>query len=188
VAVLRTLIRCLLALFLWIGVSGAASVPAAPASVTGSPQASQADLHDRLLDLLGVGICGDDDSDEDNILCGGDLLADLVSDPALLLMSRGTCSRLLEQLYNRQVCDPHKDDCGQMHHGVPPSPQGRQILVSVGRRPDHRPQRRARAPRLRAPRPAGARRPDPAFAPHQPDPAARPRRPRVVAPGCRALL
>lgn len=129
-AILRTLIRCLLALFLWIGVSGAASVPAAPASVTGSPQASQADLHDRLLDLLGVGICGDDESDEDNILCGGDLLADLVSDPALLLMSRGTCSRLLEQLYNRQVCDPHKEDCGQMHHGVPPSPQGRQILVS----------------------------------------------------------
>ena len=130
-AVLRTLLRCLLALFLWIGVSGAASVPAAPASVQSSAPASQADLHDRLLDLLGVGICGDDESDDDNILCGGDLLANLVSDPALLLMSRGTCSRLLEQLYNRQVCDPHKEDCGQMHHGVPPSPQGPQLLVSA---------------------------------------------------------
>lgn len=130
-AALRTLVRCLLALFLWIGVSGAASVAPAPASVQGSAPASQADLHDRLLDLLGVGICGDDDSDADNVLCGGDLLADLVSDPALLLMSRGTCSRLLEQLYNRQVCDPHKEDCGQVHHGVPPGPQGPRLLNST---------------------------------------------------------
>jgi hypothetical protein len=127
VAVLRTLVRCLLALFLWIGVSGAASVPAAPASIHGSAPPSQADLHDRLLDLLGVGICGDEDSDEDDILCGGDLLADLVSDPAMLLMSRGTCSRLLEQLYNRQICDPHKEDCGQLHRGLPPPPQGAQL-------------------------------------------------------------
>jgi hypothetical protein len=133
VAALRTLLRCLIALFLWIGVSGAASVPSAPASTSGhtSAQASQADLHDRLLDLLGVGICGDDESDDDNIFCGGDLLADLVSDPALLLMSRGTCSRLLEQLYNRQVCDPHKEDCGQMHPGAPVSPQGPRLLVSA---------------------------------------------------------
>lgn len=137
-AALRTLIRCLLALFLWIGVSGAASVPAAPASVQGGhdgghggASARQTDLHNRLLDLLGVGICGDDESDEDNILCGGDLLADLVSDPALLLMSRGTCSRLLEQLYNRQVCDPHREDCGQMHHGVPPPPIGPELLISA---------------------------------------------------------
>lgn len=132
-AALRTLLRCLIALFLWIGVSGAASVPAAPATTSGhiSAQASQADLHDRLLDLLGVGICGDDESDGDNILCGGDLLADLVSDPALLLMSRGTCSRLLEQLYNRQVCDPHKEDCGQVHQGAPLSSQGPRLLVSA---------------------------------------------------------
>lgn len=130
-AALRTLIRCLLALFLWIGVSGAASVPSAPASVQGVAPASQADLHDRLLDLLGVGICGDDDSDADNILCGGDMLADLVSDPALLLMSRGTCSRLLEQLYNRQVCDPYKEDCGQVHQGVPPGPRGPRLLTSA---------------------------------------------------------
>jgi len=138
VAALRTLIRCLLALLLWIGVSAAASVPAAPASAHGAQDggqagasARQADLHDHLLDLLGVGICGDDESDADNILCGGDLLADLVSDPALLLMSRGTCSRLLEQLYNRQVCDPHREDCGQMHHGVPPPPIGPELLISA---------------------------------------------------------
>ncbi len=117
-------------LLLWIGVSGAASVPAAPASTAGASlgEAGQSDLHARLLDLLGgVGICGDDDSDEDDVLCGGDLLAGLVTDPAMLLMSRGTCSRLLEQLYTRQVCDPHKEDCGQVQHGNVPPPQGSQL-------------------------------------------------------------
>jgi len=127
VALLRTSLRCLLALLLWIGVSSyvvvAASAPAAPASVQAGVEANQSDLHARLLDLLGgVGICGDDDSDEDDVLCGGDLLADLVSDPAMLLMSRGTCSRLLEQLYARQVCDSNKEDCGQVHHGNLPPP------------------------------------------------------------------
>ncbi len=130
-AALRTLLRCLLALFLWIGVSGAASVPAAPASSQPGPQASQSDLHARLLDLLGgVGICGDDDSDEDDVLCGGDLLAGLVSDPAMLLMSRGTCSRLLEQLYSRQVCDPDQEDCGQVQRGALPPPQGPRLAPS----------------------------------------------------------
>jgi hypothetical protein len=128
---LRTLVRCLLALFLWIGVSGAASVPAAPASVNtpgAGPQASQSDLQARLLDLLGgVQICGDEESDEDDVLCGGDLLAGLVVDPAMLLMSRGTCSRLLEQLYTRQVCDPHKEDCGQLRRGALAPPQGPQL-------------------------------------------------------------
>ncbi len=131
-AALRTLLRCLLALFLWIGVSGAASVPAAPASVQPGAEANQSDLHARLLDLLGgVGICGDDDGDEDDVLCGGDLLAGLVSDPAMLLMSRGTCSRLLEQLYSRQVCDPNKEDCGQIQRGALPPPQGPQLAPSA---------------------------------------------------------
>lgn len=127
-AALRTLLRCLLVLSLWIGVSGAASVPATQATPARTAQADQSDLHARLLDLLGgVGICGDDDSEEDDVLCGGDLLAGLVSDPAMLLMSRGTCSRLLEQLYSRQVCDPTRDDCGQMRHGGLPPPQTVQL-------------------------------------------------------------
>ncbi len=127
-AALRTLLRCLLVLSLWIGVSGAASVPATLVTAPSVPQADQSDLHARLLDLLGgVGICGDEDSEEDDVLCGGDLLAGLVTNPAMLLMSRGTCSRLLEQLYSRQVCDPARDDCGQLQHGDVPRPQSGQV-------------------------------------------------------------
>lgn len=128
-AVLRTFLRCMFALVLWIGVSAAASVPAAAASGPAEQaRADQSDLHARLLDLLGgVGICGDEASDADDVLCGGDLLAGLVSDPAMLLMSRGTCSRLLEELYSRQVCDPTKQDCGQLRHGGLPPPQSIQI-------------------------------------------------------------
>jgi hypothetical protein len=121
----------LLVLALWVGVSGAASVPAAPASVQGAAPAGATDLQARLLDLLGgVGICGDDESDADDVLCGGDLLAGLVSDPAVLLMSRGTCSRLLEQLYNRQVCESEREDCGELRHGNLPPPQGPRLAPS----------------------------------------------------------
>ena len=107
-------------------------VSPAPASGPENPARSdQSDLHARLLDLLGgVGICGDEASDEDDVLCGGDLLAGLVSDPAMLLMSRGTCSRLLEQLYSRQVCDPTTEDCGQLRHGGLPPPQTIQVAPS----------------------------------------------------------
>ena len=127
-AVLRTLLRVLLVLSLWIGVSGAASVPATLVTAPSTPEADQSDLHARLLDLLGgVLICGDEDSAEDDVLCGGDLLAGLVTDPSMLLMSRGTCSRLLEQLYSRQVCDPARDDCGQMQHGGLPAPRPVQV-------------------------------------------------------------
>jgi hypothetical protein len=124
VAALRTLFRCLLVLALWVGVSGAASVPATAAPATATALAGQSDLQARLLDLFGgVGICGDADDDSEDVLCGGDLLAGLVSDPAMLLMSRGQCSRLLEHLYRQQVCDPGTQNCGHMDvGGLPPPP------------------------------------------------------------------
>jgi hypothetical protein len=122
VAAVRALLRCLLVLALWVGVSGAASVPATAAPATATALASQSDLQERLLDLFGgVRICGDDEDSED-VLCGGDLLAGLVSDPAMLLMSRGMCSRLLEHLYRQQVCDPGAQNCGQMDVGGLPPP------------------------------------------------------------------
>lgn len=128
VAAFRTLVRVLLVLALWVGVSGAASVPAAVAPARVTELAGQSDLQARLLDLFGgVGICGDDDDSED-VLCGGDVLVGLVSDPAMLLMSRGQCSRLLELLYRQQVCDAGMQDCGQLDvGGLPPAP-----LRSIG--------------------------------------------------------
>ncbi len=122
-AAFRTLVRVLLVLALWVGVSGMASVPAAVAPAKATELAGQGDLQARLLDLFGgVGICGDDDDDSEDVLCGGDVLAGLVSDPAMLLMSRGQCSRLLEHLYRQQVCDPGKQDCGQLDVGGLPPP------------------------------------------------------------------
>lgn len=122
-AAFRTLVRVLLVLALWVGVSGAASVPAAVAPAKALALAGQSDLQARLLDLFGgVGICGDDDDSED-VLCGGDVLAGLVSDPAMLLMSRGQCSRLLEVLYRQRVCDGDRQDCGELDvGGLPPPP------------------------------------------------------------------
>jgi hypothetical protein len=124
VGALRTLVRCLLVLALWVGVSGMASVPAAIAPAPATALAGQSDLQARLLDLFGgVAICGDDDDSGEDVLCGGDLLAGLVSDPAMLLMSRGQCSRLLEALYRQQVCDPGTQDCDGLDvGGLPPPP------------------------------------------------------------------
>jgi len=124
VAAFRTLVRLLLVLALWVGVSGAASVPAAIAPAKATELAGQSDLQARLLDMFGgVGICGDADDDSEDVLCGGDVLAGLVSDPAMLLMSRGQCSRLLELLYRQQVCDPGTQDCERMDvGGLPPAP------------------------------------------------------------------
>ncbi len=119
-------LRVLLALVLWIGVSVSAvwSPPAdaRPAVATGPT----ADPWVALIDYLGGSrICGDSDDeiDEVDIVCGGDfLMSRLMIDPQLLVMSNGTCSRLLEQLFGDQTCDPMREECGGVHHsGVPPS-------------------------------------------------------------------
>jgi len=128
-------LRVLLALVLWIGVSVSAvwSPPAdaRPAAATNAG----ADPWVALIDYLGGSrICGDSDDqamlDEVDILCGGNLLLDrLMIDPQLLVMSNGTCSRLLEQLFGDQTCDPMREACGGVHHsGVPPS---RSVSVPV---------------------------------------------------------
>lgn len=118
-AIVHSFLRCLLALCLWVGVglSASSAEPAAP----GAPDL-RADLHLRLVELLGgAELCGDEDSPEAEILCGGDLVADLLVDPSVLKLSRGACSRLLEVLFKRAVCDPDDDDCGKLHDGgLPP--------------------------------------------------------------------
>ena len=119
-APLRRLLRVFLALTLWVGVSVAAvwSPPvAAEASVDPTPGGTL-----PLLQRLGdAGVCGDEEGADAEILCGGELLLGLVVEPSLLVMSRDTCSLLLEELLGKQVCDPTTQECDRFRHsGLPP--------------------------------------------------------------------
>lgn len=120
-AVFSSFVRCLVVLSLWLGAGMAASSAEAAAP---SALDLRSDIHLRLVELLGgPELCGDEDSAEAEVLCGGDLLADLVVDPSVLKLSRGTCSRLLEVLYRRAVCDPSDERCGKLQRGgLPPRP------------------------------------------------------------------
>ncbi|MCA9662377.1 MAG: hypothetical protein KC486_28815 [Myxococcales bacterium] len=118
-------LRVLVALVLWIGVSvSAVWSPPADARPAVADTGPTVDHWVALLDYLGGSrICGDDEVHEEvEVFCGGDLLAErLMIDPKLLVMSSGTCSRLLEQLFGDQTCDPLREECGGVHHsGVPP--------------------------------------------------------------------
>ena len=135
-AIVHSFLRCLLALSLWVGVGLATSSaePAAPGVLD-----LRGDLHLRLVELLGgPERCGDEDGAEAEILCGGDLVADLLVDPSVLKLSRGSCSRLLEALFRQTVCDPNDDDCGKLRDGglppgVPPDllgPAGSLVLLA----------------------------------------------------------
>lgn len=114
-------VRCLLVLSLWLGVGVAASsAEAAPTSALDL----RSDIHLRLVEVLGgPELCGDEDDPEAEVVCGGDLLADLVLDPSVFKLSRASCSRLLEALYRVAVCDPSDVDCARLHDGgLPPRP------------------------------------------------------------------
>ncbi len=137
-ALVHSFLRCLLALCLWVGVGLVASSaePAAPGA-----HDLRGDLHLRLVELLGgPELCGDEDGAEAEILCGGDLVADLLVDPSVLKLSRGSCSRLLEVLFKRAVCDPSDEHCGKLHDGgLPPrappdllGPAGSAVLLAAG--------------------------------------------------------
>lgn len=116
----QSFLRCVLALVLWVGASAAASSAEPAAAEAFGPRS---DLHLRLIELLGgPELCGDEDGDEVDVLCGGDLLADLLVDPSVLKLSRGSCSRLLEELFKRAVCDPRDESCGKINPGrIPPA-------------------------------------------------------------------
>jgi hypothetical protein len=119
-AFVLSFLRCLVVLGLWLG-AGAAASSAGPAPEEMPDLRS--DLHLRLVELLGgPELCGDDSDADAEVLCGGDLLADLLVDPSVLEMSRGACSRLLEALFERAVCDPSDESCGKLHPGgLPPA-------------------------------------------------------------------
>lgn len=127
-AFVLSFLRCLVVLGLWLG-AGVAASSAGPAAAD-TPDL-RADLHLRLVELLGgPELCGDEDP-EAEVLCGGDLLADLLVDPSVLEMSRGSCSRLLEALFQRAVCDPSDESCGKLHQGGLP-PRAPPDLLSSG--------------------------------------------------------
>lgn len=127
VASVQRALRVFLVFALWVGVSlSAVWTPAADVA----PKSAGADTSEpwlALLDRLGGGhICGDEEGDDVDILCGGDLLLDGVIDASLLAMSRGTCSRLLEELFGTPTCDPALEDCDELcPRGAPlPARQG----------------------------------------------------------------
>lgn len=136
-AFVHSFLRCLLVLGLWlsVGVAASSAGPAAPETPD-----LRSDLHLRLVELLGgPELCGGEDDPEAEVLCGGDLLADLLVDPSVLKLSRGSCSRLLEALFQRAVCDPSDAACGKLQQGgLPPrappdllGPGGAGVLLAV---------------------------------------------------------
>lgn len=128
-AVFSSFLRCLLVLSLWLGAGVAAS--SAEAAATGGPDL-RSDIHLRLVELLGAAeLCGDEDDPEAEVLCGGDLLVDLVVDPTVLKLSRGSCSRLLEVLFEQAVCDPSDETCGKIQRGGLP-PRAPNDLLGAG--------------------------------------------------------
>ncbi|MCA9638011.1 MAG: hypothetical protein KC420_18410 [Myxococcales bacterium] len=122
-------LRVLMALLLWVGVSvSAVWSPPADARPNAGATTGSVDPWLALLDHLGGSrVCGDEDGDDDQVLCGNGLLTSslLFVDPSLLVMSRGTCSRLLEKIFGDQTCDPLRQDCDGLHQsGVPPPAEG----------------------------------------------------------------
>ncbi len=121
---LQTLLRCLMMLTLWVSVFSAGAF-AGPGTAYGleamNAEGDSVDPRMVLLELVGGDrMCGDERSDESLVLCGGDRLAGMYTDASLLVMTRGTCSRLLESLFEGETCDPEYQKCGEFHGGVPP--------------------------------------------------------------------
>lgn len=119
-APIRRLLRVFLALALWVGVGVVAvwSPPVAADAAVDSAPSGALPLLQRLGD---AGLCGDEEGADAQVLCGGELLLGLVVEPSLLVMSRDTCSLLLEELLGKQVCDPTTQECDRFRHsGLPP--------------------------------------------------------------------
>lgn len=122
VASIQRALRVFLVFALWVGVSVAAvwspAAEVAPRGVGADTSGPWLALLDR---LGGAHICGDEEGDDADIFCGGDLLLDGIVDPSVLAMSRGTCSRLLEELFGPLTCDPALEECDELRpRGAPP--------------------------------------------------------------------
>jgi hypothetical protein len=78
---------------------------------------------------VGEGSCGDEQSDGEIVLCGGELLAGRV-DSSLLRMSKHTCSALLDELFDALTCQPGEADCDRALPGTP-GPQLPQVVPAT---------------------------------------------------------
>jgi hypothetical protein len=74
--------------------------------------------------------CGVEEDGASSVICGGAFLADLVRSEHLV-MDRDTCSRLLEELFEQQSCEPGDAECGQLRSCTPPPPPSR-VLTGSG--------------------------------------------------------
>jgi hypothetical protein len=120
-ASLRRLLHVFVALTLWVGVSLAAVWSPAVAAEGSVHVGADVNRGRALPSRLGAALCGDEESVDAEILCGGEWLFDLVGESSLLVLSRDTCSVLLEQLFGRQTCDPTTQECDRLRHsGLPP--------------------------------------------------------------------
>ncbi len=71
--------------------------------------------------LGGERICGGEEDPEAAVFCGGELLASLLADPSVLVMSRSTCSLLLERLYEAETCSLADGGCRAVPGDLPPT-------------------------------------------------------------------
>ncbi|MEZ4451182.1 MAG: hypothetical protein R3B09_17010 [Nannocystaceae bacterium] len=130
VASVQRALRVLMVLVLWAGVSlSALWTPAASVAPAGAGADASAPWLVLLDRLGGSRICGEEEGVDEDIFCGGDLLLDGVVDPSLLAMSRGTCSRLLEELFGAPTCDPVLEECDEFcpRGGLPPPRPGASV-------------------------------------------------------------
>lgn len=102
-------------LALWMGLSAAGTLRFVHSSGPPQIQAEAESIETRaaLIDMVlgGDRICGGEEDPESAVFCGGELLASLLVDPSLLVMSRSTCSLLLERLYASETCSLAEGGC-----------------------------------------------------------------------------
>jgi len=102
-------------LALWMGLSalGTLRVVHSPGTPAVTAELEALETRAALIDMVlgGDRICGGEEDPESAVFCGGELLASLLVDPSLLVMSRSTCSLLLERLYASETCSLAEGGC-----------------------------------------------------------------------------
>ncbi len=116
-------------LTLWIALSVAGTLRPVSLEQVQAP-AEIVDHRAALIEMVlgGDRICGGEEDPEAAVFCGGELLASVLADPSLLVMSRSTCSLLLERLFDAETCSLAEGGCRALPGNLPP-PSPRLSLV-----------------------------------------------------------